>query len=493
MPATGGSSRSWPTRDSSRGAACGTSASPARRADPRRGRHRRAAAAGHRVAGRARRVHQGARRGRPGPGRSSPGSPRWADPRSASRRRSSSTCTCSPSRDRRPGCRPRLVRRPGSRSPPRSSITHNDSATSRRRAVTRGSWPCRPGPAPGPRRQAGHGHHRGRRQMRHPARGEDGGGDRGRVRRLAGEHLVEQRAQRVHVVRGPGERGLGMRRQARPRLAGAHHDRPSRGAGVPAPAARPPVPAPVSRRRCPVRWSRPRQYARRGGQAEVDDLDAGRGDHDVARGQVAMHHPPAMGHGQHVRRGGRDPHRLRPVQRAVGEHLGERHPGQQFQHHVRDHRAVRERRLAVLEHPGHARVPEPIGDQRLTPHVIARRRVVGQARREHLDRQLAAPAGIDGRIDGRDAALADGADQHVSPEDGGAHRKSRHDGALFRIGHRVTSHHRKAKGENHSRSCAGHRGLLREDPYTPGTGPGCRRDRAGRSPRVAGARTGWDA
>jgi hypothetical protein len=83
------------------------------------------------------------------------------------------------------------------------------------------------------------------------------------------------------------------------------------------------------------------RVARDGGDAEVHDLRAGRGEHDVARLDVAVHHPAHVRRGQRGRDLRADQQRGRYRQRPGREPLRQRGAVDQLHDHVRQRLAGR--------------------------------------------------------------------------------------------------------------------------------------------------------
>jgi hypothetical protein len=126
-----------------------------------------------------------------------------------------------------------------------------------------------------------------------------------------------------------------------------------------------------------------------GREAEVDDLRAGRGEHDVGRLDVAVHQVLRVRGGERGGHLGQRPQRRPRRQRPVGESLGEGTAWQQLHHHVRHRPAVIAARLAVVVHVGDVRVPQPGGGLRLGLDPGAGDRTGGVPAGEDLQRDRA--------------------------------------------------------------------------------------------------------
>jgi len=237
--------------------------------------------------------------------------------------------------------------------------------------------------------QAENEQHGGRGDVPHPGRVQLGVRRGGLVRGVAGEHLVQQDTQGVHVVGRPdraadpagGQRLLGGQRRG-----GLDRDR----------------------------------------FTEVDDLRSGLGHHDVGRGQVAVDHSAPVGDRQHVGDGRGHLDRLRPGQRATGEPAGQHRAGQQFHGDVGHHPAVGQLRVAEVVDLRHARMPQPGGDQGFLADPLPRVLVVGERRGQQLDRRAAAPERVDGLIYNGNPAVSHRADEDVPANDGRAHPQRQH-------------------------------------------------------------------
>ncbi len=212
----------------------------------------------------------------------------------------------------------------------------------------------------------------------------------GGERRRAGQHLKQHAAQGVQVGLQAGRAARGLLR-GQVRRGTQHHRRP----GDPGPALGP-------------------------GNAEVQDLDLGAGQHDVRRRDVAVHQPGRMRHLQRLadRRG--DPHRL----------CGRHHPGliQDLpQGPARDQLHHDERPLAVhagVEHRHQPRVTQPRRMPGLPVKPGQETRISRVLRTEHLDRDLAAQHLIPGPPHRGHTAGAQHLTQHIpaAQDPGTGHR-----------------------------------------------------------------------
>jgi len=212
------------------------------------------------------------------------------------------------------------------------------------------------------------------------------GGGGGGPRQAAGQHQVEEQAQRIHVGgRADHAAADAFRRQVR---------------GRPVHLAADAVRLPGARR-----------------DAEVDQLHAVRGDHHVAGLHVAMHDAAGVRGAQRVGHLRADRHRGTPRQRALGQQIGQRPAVDQLHHHERQ--AVLG--LAEVVHLDHVRVAQPGGGARLDPDPVQQHRVGGRLRGQHLDRDLPVEHLVTSPPDHRHAAGAEPLGQPVSAGHSGHH------------------------------------------------------------------------
>ena len=151
----------------------------------------------------------------------------------------------------------------------------------------------------------------------------------------------------------------------------------------------------------------------RASQAEVEQLGARLRQHDVARLEIAVDHPLAVGRGQRVGD-------LRPVlqrligsERALGQAVGQR-PALEVLHHQVVHTAV----LADVVQRADVGVVQ-VGDRpRLALESLPRLGLVGQVARKHLDRHGPVEPRVARPVDLAHTASAQGVDDLVRPEPG---------------------------------------------------------------------------
>jgi hypothetical protein len=124
----------------------------------------------------------------------------------------------------------------------------------------------------------------------------------------------------------------------------------------------------------------------RRGDAEVEHLDPGRGEHDVGRFDVPVHDAVRMRGGERRTHLGADPYADPPVDRPGGEMYGQGLPLGQLHHDVRQRLAGQQFGLAEVVHAGHVGVQQLGGRPGLGADPVQRLRLVGVPRGDQLHR-----------------------------------------------------------------------------------------------------------
>ena len=210
--------------------------------------------------------------------------------------------------------------------------------------------------------------------------------------RLAGEHLVEQRGERVHVAARVEVLVTG--RLLRAHVLGGADGNPGAGERFPPPS--------------------PGRLAERLGDPEVSDQRVTPGKQDVRGLDVAVDHAVLVGVSEGVRHLGDEPHGLLQRQRPLArEPVQERLPFH-VAHHVEEDPLC----LASLEQRHDVGMRELRGDLRLTGEPLAAQ-IFARRRRQDLDGHCPTERDVPGEVDRGHAAMAQLALDHVAVRQGG--------------------------------------------------------------------------
>ena len=153
------------------------------------------------------------------------------------------------------------------------------------------------------------------------------------------------------------------------------------------------------------------------GEPEVEQPDAGLGEHDVARLQVAVHDALPVRGVEGLGDLDRDGQRLGDGQGPALEALGDGLAVEELHDEEVHRRAVRRRRLAPhVEERADVRVVDGGDGARLALEALVLLGAVGDVGGQHLDGNGAVEAGVRRPIDLAHAAGAEGADHLVRPE-----------------------------------------------------------------------------